>query len=115
MLSKLGSQLGYDKDMDNDDRDYVRALLVELLNIYATEGGGGFLPGIAAAIDSIDNASDAEGAGAGTIESIYRNMAGSKSGFSDFYVERNDLSERVKANDRLDYIRQELWRILAGS
>ncbi|MGT2494410.1 hypothetical protein ACU4GD_37930 [Cupriavidus basilensis] len=101
--------------MDNDDRDYVRALLVELLNIYATEGGG-FLPGIAAAIDSIDNASDAEGRGAGTIESIYPNMAGSKSGFSDFYVERNDLSERVKANDRRGlYSARELWRILAGS
>ena len=101
--------------MDNDDRDYVRALLVELLSIYAREEGGAFLPGIAAAIDSIDDASDAEGGGSGTIGSIYLKMAGSKWGFSDFYVERNDLNERMKANDRLDYIRQELWRILAGS
>jgi hypothetical protein len=41
--------------------------------------------------------------------SIYRTMAGSKSGFSDVYIERGILEERVAANARLDAIRQMLW------
>jgi hypothetical protein len=36
-------------------------------------------------------------------------MAGSKSGFSDVYIDRGTAEQRIAANARLDTIRQTLW------
>jgi len=36
-------------------------------------------------------------------------MAGSKSGFSDVYIDRATTVQRIAANARLDAIREALW------
>lgn len=97
--------------MENGNADYARAMLAELSEIYRKEGGGGFLPGIFAVIEAISESRGMGDARFREAASIYRTLAGSKSGFSDFYIDRATSEERVIENIRLDYLRQELWKI----
>jgi hypothetical protein len=41
--------------------------------------------------------------------SMYRTMTGTKSGFSDVYIDRDTVEQRVVDNARLDAIRKVLW------
>lgn len=86
-------------------------LLVELQGIYRKEGGQNFDSGIAAAIASLSDEKISGKDRWSQACSIYRTMAGSKSGFSDFYLDRDTVEQRIIANARLDYIRQELWTL----
>lgn len=97
--------------MENQSTEPVKIILTELLEIYRKEGGLAFLPGISAVIEAISECRDMDDPRFREAASIYRVLAGSKSGFSDFYIEKETAEERAIKNIRLDYVRQELWRI----
>ena len=46
------------------------------------------------------------------VKSIYHSSHIGYSGFSEYFIWREDFDERVKANKRLDEIRDEIWNIL---
>ncbi|MCK9715922.1 hypothetical protein LT722_13670 [Pseudomonas syringae pv. syringae] len=91
---------------------YLISLLTELKEIYHFEGCLNFDSGIDAVLYKLSAGSemmnDDEWVQAA---SIYKTMAGSKSGFSDVYVERGDAEKRVALNVRLHEIRTILWGV----
>jgi hypothetical protein len=46
------------------------------------------------------------------VKSIYHSIHIGYSGFSEYFLWREDFDERVKANKMLDEIRDEIWNIL---
>lgn len=46
------------------------------------------------------------------IKSIYSNLYPARGGLSDFFIWKADFDERVKANEPLSRIGDELWEIL---
>lgn len=95
------------------DENIKRALnyLTELRSIYHDEGGGRVADGITAAISYLTDQRLTEEERWSKARSIYKTMAGSKSGFADFYVERPTIEQILVANRRLDYLRDELWQL----
>lgn len=83
-------------------------LLVELRDIYRKDGGENFISGISGAIDCLSDEVIVEDESWSNAFSIYRTMAGSKSGFADIYIDRETLEQRIEANARLDKIRETL-------
>lgn len=84
-------------------------MLITLKDIFHSENCRNFDAGINAIIrilsdDPLPNSNEWAQA-----TSIYRTMAGSKSGFSDVYIDRGTSEQRIAANARLDAIRQMLW------
>lgn len=98
--------------VDKLKETYALELLVELQSIYCKEGGRNFDAGISAAIASLADKEISEKDRWSQACSIYQTMAVSKSGFSDFYIDRDTVEQRINANARLDFIRQELWKLL---
>jgi hypothetical protein len=88
---------------------HLISLLTELRDIFHSEQCFEFDPGINAIIRilSEDPLSDSNEWTQAT--SIYRTMAGTKSGFSDVYIDRGTAEQRVADNVRLDAIRKVLW------
>lgn len=84
-------------------------LLLELKKTYHDEKTFNFDRGIDAIINILSENSTPKSDEWDQAASLYRTMAGSKSGFSDVYIERDTAEQRVIANTRLDFIRQELW------
>ncbi|KAA0994816.1 hypothetical protein FQ192_11855 [Pseudomonas sp. ANT_J12] len=84
-------------------------LLIELKEIFHKERCRNFDSGIYAIIRilSEDPLSDSNEWSEAT--SIYRTMAGTKAGFSDVYIDRDTVEQRVADNARLDTIRKVLW------
>mgnify|MGYP003429707333 FL=1 len=88
---------------------HLISLLTELKDIFHSENCRNFDAGINAIIrilsdDPLPNSNEWAQA-----TSMYRTMAGSKSGFSDVYIDRGTAEQRIAANARLDTIRQMLW------
>lgn len=46
------------------------------------------------------------------IKSIYKNLYPPRGGLSEFFIWKADFDERVKANEPLEKIGDELWKIL---
>jgi len=46
------------------------------------------------------------------VKSIYYSINAGYSGFSEYFIWREDFDERIKANERLDEIRDEIWDTL---
>jgi hypothetical protein len=46
------------------------------------------------------------------VKSIYKTMYAGYGSFSDYSLWKDDYDERIKANKRLDKIRNEIWNIL---
>ena len=46
------------------------------------------------------------------IKSIYNNLYPARGGLSDFFIWKADFDERVKANEPLDRLSDEIWKIL---
>ncbi|WP_442109134.1 hypothetical protein [Pseudomonas sp. NUPR-001] len=84
-------------------------LLKELKEIYHREGCYSFDGGINSTIKALSNSVTRNDPHWERAASLYRTMAGSKSGFSDVYVDAGTSQERVAANIKLDNIRQDLW------
>jgi len=95
----------------NENIKRALSYLNELRSIYHDEGGGRFVDGISAAIRHLTDRSIAEEERWSNARSIYKTMAGSKSGFADIYIEKPTIEQILVANRRLDYLRDELWRI----
>lgn len=89
-------------------------LLYELRDIYSKEGGENFLPGIESAIDWLTNKNYSQEEKCANACSIYINMASTKCGFSEFYIDGSTVDERVHKNKKLDEIRESLWNIIFG-
>ncbi|WP_080106581.1 hypothetical protein [Pseudomonas syringae] len=91
---------------------YLISLLEELKEIYHSEGCFNFDSGIDAVMHKLSASSEMYDDEWGQAASIYKTMAGSKSGFSDVYIDRGDAGERVELNTRLHEIRTILWGVL---
>lgn len=89
------------------------ANLKELKEIYHQEGCYSFDEGIDSTIKALSDSIIQNDAFWERAASLYRTMAGSKSGFSDVYVDAGTSQERVAANIKLDSIRQYLWDAFA--
>lgn len=72
----------------NENIERALSHLNELRSIYHDEGGGRFVVGISAAIRYLGDQSLAEEERWSNARSIYKTMAGSKSGFTDVYIEK---------------------------
>lgn len=83
-------------------------LLKNLKEIYHQEGCYRFDGGINSIIEALSDSPCQSGAAWERASSIYRTMAGTKSGFSDVYIDASTADERVAANILLDDIRQKL-------
>ncbi|WP_211462173.1 hypothetical protein [Collimonas silvisoli] len=97
--------------MENLKISHALKLLAELQNIYCKEGGENFVSGIMATMASLSDDQISEKDRWSQACSVYRTMAGSKSGFMDFYIDRESAEQRIIANARLDNIRDELWAL----
>ena len=88
-------------------------LLMELRSIMEREGEANWIRGI----KSAENAFNRTDLTQGYLEAraVYRSMMHGNGSFSDYYIERNNLTEQESANQRLDQIRAELWRLFHGS
>lgn len=43
---------------------------------------------------------------------IHKSLYPPKGGLSEFFIWRNDFDERIKINDSLDNVKNELWKLL---
>lgn len=89
------------------------SMLLELKHIYHGEGCRDFDRGIDAIVSILSESALPGTPAWDEAGSIYRTMAGSKSGFSDIYIDRDTVEQRIAANARLDAIRQTLWDTFA--
>jgi hypothetical protein len=87
----------------------ARVLLEELCALLRAEGENNVIRGVSAALDALDG-SDPE-RGFAEARAIYRSIAAGPHPFSDYYIHRTDWADRVRANERLDRLRDELWRL----
>lgn len=46
------------------------------------------------------------------IKTIHKKLYPARGGLSEFYVWKNDVEERIKANEPLSKVGDELWKLL---
>lgn len=83
----------------------ARALFQEAHDILQSQGDKNWIIGIENALKELD-AGNTDGAG-----SIYRSMVAGGRGFSEYNIWIDEYQNRLEVNERLDQIRDELWRI----
>lgn len=83
----------------------ARALFQEAHDILQFQGDKNWIIGIENALKELD-AGNTDGAG-----SIYRSMVAGGRGFSEYNIWIDEYQNRLEVNERLDQIRDELWRI----
>ena len=88
---------------------HLTELFITLKEIFHSENCRNFDSGINAIIRILSDDPSPNSNEWAQATSIYRTMAGSKSGFSDVYIDRGTSEQRIAANARLDAIRQILW------
>jgi hypothetical protein len=88
---------------------HITKMLITLKDIFHSENCRNFDAGINAIIRLLSDDPLPDSNEWAQATSIYRTMAGSKSGFSDVYIGRGTAEQRIAANARLDAIRQMLW------
>ena len=84
-------------------------LLIEFKEIPHNEDCRNFDPGINAIIRILSENPLSDSNEWREATSMYRTMTGTKSGFSDVYIDRDTVEQRVVDNARLDAIRKVLW------
>ena len=97
----------------NEKAERARRLLKELLLIMETEPDRNWISGVSSALAWLDRGDIA--VGFERAKATYRAMNGGMGTFSDYCVHRESFEERVKANRRLDQIRDGLWDLFEGS
>lgn len=97
----------------NDVIDKLVLLYTELIEIMEKDQENNWIRGINACL-SILKAKDNRSAKIklSEVKSIYHTMHAGYGSFSEYFIWREDFDERVKANKRLDEIRDEIWNIL---
>lgn len=83
--------------------------LIEFKEILHNEHCRNFDPGINAIIRILSENPLSDSNDWREATSMYRTMTGTKSGFSDVYIDRDTVEQRVVDNARLDAIRKVLW------
>ncbi|GAN15645.1 hypothetical protein I6G65_20145 (plasmid) [Sphingomonas paucimobilis] len=83
----------------------ARALFQEAHDILQSQGDKNWIIGIENALKELD-AGNTDGAG-----SIYRSMVAGGRGFSEYNIWIDEYQNRLEVNERLDQIKDELWRI----
>src|SRR4051794_31013057 len=87
----------------------ARRLLKELKTILEYEGDSNSVQGVIAAHEALGSANFQQGFA--EARAIYRTAAQAKAPLSEYYIKRSDATEQRDANQRLDDIRDELWRL----
>ena len=95
--------------MQRMTNSHLTELLITLKEIFHSESCQNFDSGINAIIRLLSEDPLPDSNEWAKATSMYRTMAGSKSGFSDVYIDRGTAEQRTAANARLDAIRQMLW------
>ena len=83
----------------------ARALFQEAHDILQSQGDKNWIIGIENALKELD-AGNTDGAG-----SIYRSMVAGGRGFSEYNIWIDEYQNRLEVNERLDQIKDELWRL----
>ena len=89
-------------------------LLNDLKNICQKENGLNYVSGINCVINHFfdDNYSEEEQLIRASYS--YKSFLSIKSGFSDFYIDRDNFDERILENKLLDDIKDKLWELLGN-
>jgi hypothetical protein len=99
--------------MDNRTKaSNLLALFKTLRAILVAEGEGNWLRGIDLIIDALTPPQSGERDFEEALryaESTYKSMLGGSGSFSEFYIWRDDFDERVKENDMLEKIKNDIW------
>jgi len=95
--------------MQHMTNSHLIELLISLKDIFHTENCRHFDAGINSIIRLLSSNPLPNSNEWAQATSMYRTMAGSKSGFSDVYIDQGTAEQRTAANARLDAIRQMLW------
>lgn len=95
--------------------DEFRKLIDEMRSILQREGEQNWIRGINAIRNtlSLDNP-DSENLKFSNAKNAYFAMTRGAGSFSDYYIKRDSSYERIKANKRLDEIRDRIWTILTS-
>jgi hypothetical protein len=89
-------------------------LLQDLLDLLSEQGEKNWRRGVAAALlELTDAGGQLNPAGFDSAASIYRSMTTGGRGFAEYFVWMPDDDERIRANQRLDELRDALWEVFA--
>ncbi len=98
---------------DRDATKELLELLIELRNILSREHEKNWIQGVEKMIEAL---TPPNYAGHGTqheaekyVRNTYRHMVSGNGSFSDYYIWRDEFSERLKENKELDWIREQIW------
>ena len=92
----------------------ARDLLKSLLDLLSEQGEHNWRRGVSAAfLELTDAQGNLNPAGFADAASIYRSMTSGGRGFAEYFVWSPDDDERIRANERLDELRDALWEIFS--
>lgn len=94
------------------DPQRAHDLLKSLLGLLSEQGEQNWCRGISAAfLELTDPQGNLNPAGFDNAASIYRSMTSGGRGFAEYFVWSSDDDERIRANQRLDELRDALWEV----
>lgn len=98
------------QSMKNPER--ARDLLESLLALLSEQGEQNWSRGVSAALlELTDSHGNLNPAGFDNAASIYLNMTSGGRGFAEYFVWSPDDDERIRANQKLDELRDSLWEV----
>lgn len=101
-----------EQPMNNPQR--AHDLLKNLLDLLSEQGEQNWRRGVSAAfLELTDAQGNLNPAGFDDAASIYRSMTSGGRGFAEYFVWSPDDDERIRANERLDELRDALWEIFS--
>ncbi len=94
---------------------HARNLLKNLLDLFMEQGERDWQRGISTAFLEL---TDSQGnlnlwGGGENAASIYRSMTSDDRGFSEYFIWSPDDHERIRANQKLDELRDALWKVFS--
>ena len=93
--------------------DELRDLFAELVVILENEGEKNWIRGIRAINNTLsEDNMNSEDAKIQEARQIYQSMYRGAGSFSDYYIQRDDSTERIMINERFDRIRDRIWELL---
>jgi len=93
-------------------KEFLRKLAA-IRNILQNEGEANWRQGIDAAISELlDPDGNLNLSGYENARSIYRSMVTGGRGFAEYYIWKNKEEDRIAANEELDMLRADVWRLM---
>ena len=94
--------------------DELRKLFGEMREILEAEGERNWIRGISVICNTLAEANPiSESEQIERAKQTFNSMNGGAGSFADYYIHRDEFDERMKANERLDQIRDRLWELLS--